>query len=569
MPIESTRSELIQQMLAPEFYPHPVTMPIQSIQTHASIILLTGDFVYKLKKPVNFGFLDYSTVENRHHFCHEEIRLNQRGAGELYLEVLPITRQDRQYQLGGNGEIVDYAVKMIQFPQASLLSNMLESGTLTMSDMAEMGQVVAEFHRDAQESEYVSNFGRVEQIRKSIDDNYHQTEKYIGRAQTQLQYTETKAYTDRFLTEHSDLFLDRIAGGFIRACHGDLHLRNICRWHEKMLLFDCIEFNESFRFVDTMYDVAFAVMDLEARGRKDLANRFLNIYTEQTGDWAGLQVLPMYLSRQAYVRAKVTSFLLDDPSISSADKAVAAKTAADYYRQAWAYTRTHQGRLLMLSGLSGSGKSTLGKQIAQEMGGIQLRSDAVRKHLGGVPLLSKGDGSLYTPEMTARTYQQVLELGAKLAGQGYTVILDAKYDRQLLRGAVIDLAQLLEIPLQIIHCTAPVQVLRDRLQHRTGDIADATVDLLASQQMTWEDFNLVERSYVTIADTTRDFAQSLGSILLPQSDGAESSQIHHDFVDTQHWFLQFQHCDTYKNHDRLAAIELVLLRLSMQTSQSI
>lgn len=188
----------------------------------------------------------------------------------------------------------------------------------------------------------------------------------------------------------------------------------------------------------------------------------------------------------------------------------------------------------MLSGLSGSGKSTLGKQIAQEIGGIQLRSDAVRKHLGGIPLLSKGDGSLYTPDMTARTYQQVLELGAKLAVQGYTVILDAKYDRQLLRGTVIDLAQSLEIPLQIIHCTAPAQVLRDRLQHRTGDIADATVDLLASQRVTWEDFNLMERSYVTTADTTKDFARSLRSILLPQSDGAESSQTHHDFVDKQH-----------------------------------
>jgi uncharacterized protein len=501
---ESTLPELIQQMLAPEFYPHPVTMPIQLMQTHASTILLTGDFVYKLKKPVNFGFLDYSTVENRHHFCDEEIRLNQGGARELYLAVLPITKQGIQYQLNGNGEIVDYAVKMIQFPQASLLSNILDSGTLTTSDIEAMGQVVAEFHTDAQQSEYISSFGRVEQIRQSIDDNYHQTEKYIGRAQTQLQYTETKAYTDQFLAEHSDLFLDRITGGFIRECHGDLHLRNICRWHDKILLFDCIEFNEPFRFVDVMYDIAFAVMDLEARGRKDLANRFLNTYTEQTGDWAGLQVLPMYLSRQAYVRAKVTSFLLDDPDISVQDKAAAAKTAGDYYRQAWEYTRTPQGRLIMLSGLSGAGKSTLGKSIAQEIGGIQLRSDAVRKHLGGIPLLSKGDDSLYTPEMTALTYQQLLELGAKLATQGWTVILDAKYDRQVLRGTVIDLAQALKIPLQIIHCTAPDQVLRDRLQHRTGDIADATVDLLDSQQAAWEDFNPTEHSYVTTVDTTSE-----------------------------------------------------------------
>ena len=501
---EENLPELIQQMLSPEFYPHPVTIPIESIQTHASIVLLTGDFAYKLKKPVNFGFLDYSTVTKRQHFCTEEVRLNQRGAKELYLAVLPISKQGDRYQFGNEGEIVDYAVKMVQFPHSALLSSMFESGQITINDLEEMGRVVAQFHAQAQTSDYISSFGTVAKIRQSIDDNYRQTEKYIGRSQTQQQYIETKAYTDRFLLEHEQLFVDRIAGGFIRECHGDLHLRNICRWQTKILLFDCIEFNEPFRFVDTMYDVAFAVMDLEARGRKDLANRFLNTYVEQTGDWAGLQVLPMYLSRQAYVRAKVTSFLLDDAGISSEDRVAAAETAGNYYRQAWEYTRSKQGRLIMISGLSGSGKSTLGKQIAESLKGVQIRSDAVRKHLGGVSLLTKGDDSLYTPEMTARTYQEVLALGAKLAAQGFTVILDAKYDRQSLRAAVIDLAQSEGIQLDIIYCTAPESVLLDRLLQRTGDIADATVDLLASQQAAWEDFTPVEEQYITRIDTTVD-----------------------------------------------------------------
>jgi uncharacterized protein len=249
--------ELIQQMLVPEFYPHPVTMPIKLMQTHASYVLLTGDFAYKLKKPVNFGFLDYSTVTNRHNFCDEEIRLNQRGAKELYLGVLPISKQSHQYQFGTEGEIVDYAVKMVQFPQSALLSNMFESGAITPSDIEEMGQVVAQFHANAQTNAHISSFGTVAKIKQSIDNNYLQTEQYIGRSQTQQQYIETKAYTDRFLLEYEQLLLDRIAGGFIRECHGDLHLRNICRWHQKILLFDCIEFNEPFRFVDTMYDVAF------------------------------------------------------------------------------------------------------------------------------------------------------------------------------------------------------------------------------------------------------------------------------------------------------------------------
>jgi uncharacterized protein len=495
---------LIQQMLTPEFYPHPVTMPIQLMQTHASYVLMTGDFAYKLKKPVNFGFLDYSTVAKRQHFCQEEIRLNQRGAKELYLAVVAMSKQGDRYQFGDDGDIVDYAVKMVQFPQSSLLSNLFESGEIQIGDIEEMGRVVADFHAQAQTNEYISNFGTIERIKESIDDNYHQTEKYIGRAQTQPQFTETKAYTDRFLSEHAGLFLDRITGGFIRECHGDLHLRNICRWQGKTLLFDCIEFNEPFRFVDTIYDVAFAAMDLEARGRKDLANRFLNTYAEQTGDWAGLQVLPMYLSRQAYVRAKVMSFLLDDPNIPSQERAAAALTAGDYYRQAWEYTRDRQGKLIMLAGLSGSGKSTLGKRIAGKLGGVHLRSDAVRKHLGGIPLSSKGDASLYTLAMTDRTYGRLLELGGKLAAQGWTVILDAKYDRQSLRAAVVDLAIDRGITLQIVHCTAPVDVLRDRLIQRTGDIADATVDLLASQQAAWEDFTPAEGGYVRTVDTAQD-----------------------------------------------------------------
>jgi uncharacterized protein len=506
---ETTLPTAISQMLLPEFYPHPVTEPIASIQTHISTVFLTGEFAYKLKKPVNFGFLDYSTLAKRQHFCEAELRLNQRGAKELYLEVVAISKQGERYYLSNEGEIVDYAVKMVQFPQETLLSNMFAAGKITETDIEDLAGVVATFHATASTSEYIDTFGTVECIQRSIEDNYHHTEKYIGSVQTRSQYTETKAYSDRYFNEYPELFRQRVTGGFIRECHGDLHLRNICRWHDKILLFDCIEFNEAYRFVDTMYDVAFVVMDLEARGRKDLANRFLNTYTERTGDWEGLQVLPLYLSRQAYVRAKVTSFLLDDPGIPESDKQTAVQTATSYYYQAWAYTQSERGKLIMLSGVSGSGKSTLGRQIVMRVGAIQLRSDAVRKHLGGIPLLARGDASLYTSEITARTYDRLLDLAQKLTARGFTVILDAKFDRVSLRAPVIDLAQTQSIPLHIFHCTAPDVVLRDRLQQRTGDITDATVDLLASQQAAWENFTPTERPYVTAIDTTQDVTEFL------------------------------------------------------------
>ncbi|MEH1891199.1 MAG: AAA family ATPase [Nostoc sp.] len=512
---EATLPALIQQMLQPGFYPHAVTEPIQLIQTHISYVLLTGDYAYKLKKPVNFGFLDFSSLDKRQHFCQEELRLNQRGAGELYLEVLPITLVGEQYQLGGTVEAVEYALKMRQFPQESLLSTLFEEGNLNETHLKELGQVVAQYHAQAQTNDYIRSFGEVPKVRAAFDENYQQTEKYIGGPQTQAQFTETKQYTDNFFAERPELFASRIHNNYIRECHGDLHLRNIALWHDKILLFDCIEFNEPFRFVDVMYDVAFTVMDLEARQRQDLGNAFLNSYIEQTGDWEGLQVLPLYLSRQAYVRAKVTSFLLDDPSVPATVKEEATKTAADYYKQAWEYTKPKLGQLILMSGLSGSGKSTTAKYLARQLGAIHLRSDAVRKHLGGIPLWEKGGDDLYTPEMTEKTYTRLLSLGIILAQQGFSVILDAKYDRQQLRQEAIAQATKHQLPLQIIQCTAPLEVLKERLNNRTGDIADATADLLASQLKQAEPFTEEEQSYVKIWDTTQPQKAQL-KLVIPQ-----------------------------------------------------
>jgi aminoglycoside phosphotransferase family enzyme/predicted kinase len=500
---EATLPALIQQMLQPGFYPHPVKEPIQLSQTHVSYVLLTGDYAYKLKKPVNFGFLDFSTLEKRQHFCQEELRLNRRGAAELYLEVLPITLEGEKYQLGGMVEPVEYVVKMREFPQETLLSNLFETGKLNEAHLEELGRVVAQYHAKTETNDYIRSFGEVAQVRAAFDENYEQTEKYIGGSQTQQQFDETKAYTNEFFAERAELFHKRIQNNYIRECHGDLHLRNICLWQDKILLFDCIEFNEPFRFVDVMFDIAYAVMDLEAQERPDLSNAYLNTYLEQTGDWEGLEVLPIYLNRQSYVRAKVTSFLLDDPGVPAAVKEEAAKTAAKYYKLAWQYTQPKQGRLILMSGLSGSGKSTTAKYLARQFNAIHIRSDAVRKHLGGIPLSERGGDDLYTPEMTQKTYTRLLNLGTILANQGFTVILDAKYDQEQLRKDAIAQAQKYQLPIQIINCTAPLEVIQERLANRTGDIADATVDLLTSQIKQTESFTATELSYVHTWDTTQ------------------------------------------------------------------
>ncbi|MCA1995329.1 MAG: AAA family ATPase, partial [Coleofasciculus sp. S288] len=500
---------LIEQMMQPGFYPHPVTEPIQLIQTHVSYVFLTGDYAYKVKKPVNFGFLDFSTLEKRQHFCLEELRMNQPIAPEIYLEVLAIAQEGETFVLAGKGQPVDYALKMCQFPQESLFINLFEQGKLTEAHMEELGRVAAQFHAKAPTNDYIRSFGEVSKIREAFDENYQQTEKYIGRPQTQQQFEETKHFSDTFFEQRQDLFTTRRENNWIRECHGDLHLRNICLWHDKIQLFDRIEFNEPFRFVDVMYDVGFAVMDLEARGRKDLGNAFLNTYVEQTGDWEGLQVLPLYLSRQAYVRAKVNSFLLDDPGVPEEAKQEAATVASDYYRLAWEYTKSQKGRLILMSGVSGSGKTTVARHLARNLGAIHLRSDAVRKHLAGIPLNQQGGAELYTPEMSEKTYNRLLELGVLLASQGFPVILDAKYDRQVFRENAISEAQSHQLPIQIIHCTAPEDVLRDRLSSRTNDISDATANLLQSQLAAAESFTEAENTFVVTLDTTSDWVTPL------------------------------------------------------------
>jgi aminoglycoside phosphotransferase family enzyme/predicted kinase len=509
---------LIQQMLTPEFYPHPVTEPIELLQTHISFVLLTGAYAYKLKKPVNFGFLDFSTLAKRHHFCEEEVRLNRRLAPELYLGVLAIAENDGKYTFaldhaepGHSMAAVEYAIQMPQFDQSNLLINLFEQGKLLPEHMIDIGKQLAQFHAIAATNDHIASFGTMTAIKAVADDNYAATEKYIGKVQTQAQFDQTRAFTDKFFAEHKQLFSDRIAQGKVKECHGDVHLKNICLYQDKIRIFDCIEFNEPFRNSDILYDAAFLLMDLQYRGRRDLANIFLNTYLEQTGDYDALPLLPVYGSMRAYVRAKVTSFLLDDPNIPEPVKASAATEAAAYYQLAHDYATSTQGKIVLMSGLSGSGKSTIARSIAPQLEAIHLRSDVIRKHLAGVGLLEQAGDQIYTPEMTSKTYGKLAELGVLLASKGFNVILDAKFDRQDLRDAVTIAATSQNIPWQIIYCDAPIEALKQRLGDRAakgGDAGDSiatvtqTEQLLANQSEKFETFSAAEKANLLEIVTT-------------------------------------------------------------------
>jgi aminoglycoside phosphotransferase family enzyme/predicted kinase len=503
-------NQLIEQLKNPNFYPHPVKIPIEIIQTHASIIFLTGDYAYKIKKPVNYNFLDFSTLEKRKYYLEQELKLNKKVAANIYLEVLSINDDRGTISLNGTGKAIEYILKMNQFPQECLLSKIFERGELTENTIESLAKKVAQFHQQAETNSYITQFGDLAIIKHAFDENYQQTEKYINFVQTQKQYDETKGYTDKFFTEHGDWLEERQKKGMIRECHGDLHLNNICQWQGEVQLFDRIEFNESFRFVDVMYDIAFTAMDLTARNREDLANLFLNTYLEQTADWEGLKVLPIYLTRQAYVRAKVNSFLLDVDTFSETIKT----TAQHYYQLAWQYTQPQKPRLILMSGFSGSGKSTIGKVIAKKLNGIQIRSDAVRKHLAGIDLNQTGNLDIYSLEMSQKTFAKLAELAEILIPLGYPVILDARYDKYAWREPLLTYAQSLRIPFHIVHCHAPIEILRQRIAARKGDISDATIEVLNAQIEKTEPFNEKEQPYLISLDTTNpDWQQFLESRL--------------------------------------------------------
>ncbi len=513
----SSLPPLIQAMQQPEFYPHPVLAPIKLLQTHISYVLLTGDYAYKVKKPADFGFLNFSTLDRREYFCQEELRLNQRLCPELYLQVLPLgqkTDGSFTWDLSAS-EICDYAIQMRQFDQAQLFSRLFEANQLTPELMIKLGRQLAEFHRQAATDAEITDYASPAGVKQVVENSYGLGQGFIGRSQTEAQFQGTKAFTDQFFIDHQDWLIERQGLGKIRECHGDIHLNNICLFNDEIQIFDCIEFNKEFRNIDVIYDAAFLVMDLEFRGRADLANIFLNAYIEWSGDYAGAILLPLYLSMRAYIRGNVNSLALNDPAIPESDKTAIQATAAAYYHQAWAYTQPKTGQIFVMVGVSGSGKSTVGKQIAAQTQGIQIRSDAVRKHLAGLELTQRGDQSgafgkgIYTPEMTAKTYHRLLELGLLLASQGLTVILDAKYDQRDLRAAVLTQAKAAQIPVKFIHCQARPETLRTRLTQRQGDIADATAKILETQLAQFEPFIAAELPEVLPIDTEADLASQL------------------------------------------------------------
>ncbi|MFQ6671968.1 MAG: AAA family ATPase, partial [Candidatus Tectimicrobiota bacterium] len=371
---------LLEALADPAFYPHrPPSVEVR--QTHISVVALAGPLVYKVKKPVAFGFCDFSTLEKRRHFCHEELRLNRRLAPDVYHRVVPIVREmDGGLALDGQGEPIEYAVEMRRLAVDQMLPARLSAGHVTPETMAALAGVVHAFHTAAARSETINAYGRLEVIEAEVRQNFEQLGPFTGRTIEPEAFALLRDRTERFLATHHDLFSQRIADGRIVEGHGDLHADHICLEAGGTVIYDCIEFNEAFRCLDIASEVAFLAMDLDSLGYPALAEAFVLHYRALAEDPGLPRLLPFYQSYRAVVRGKVESFRLDDPDIPDREKTEAQTSARHYLELACLYAQAFDlPALIICCGLIGSGKSTLAASLASHFDGVVLRSDLVRK----------------------------------------------------------------------------------------------------------------------------------------------------------------------------------------------
>lgn len=479
--------KLIESLQNKTLYNHAVKN-FDVIETHISWVILTGQYVYKIKKPVNFGFLDFSSLENRRFFCSEEIRLNRRLAPQLYLEVVTICGSATQPNLEGKGPAIEYAVKMRQFPQSAQLDRLLSAKGLERSMVDTLASKVANFHLSIEFSSEESPFGDLEHIRQPILDNFHQIRACKLDASIESTLIKLEQWSLQQLKEMADVFRQRKAKGFIRECHGDMHLRNIAWWQGEIIIFDCIEFNKSFFWIDTISDIAFLIMDLEDRRAHALAVHFLNVYLEITGDFAGVTLLRFYKVYRALVRAKVNALRAAQERIGTPQYDETYLDVIQYLQLADSYIRPASPCLLINHGLSGSGKSYISGKILEKFAAIRIRSDIERKRLFQASQNENAhdaiDAGIYTADATRQTYQQLVKIAKILLTAGYPVIVDAANLKQQQRQLFTDLAKSLQIPFMIIDYHASEVTLRQRIKKRAqqqDDVSDATLAVLEQQ----------------------------------------------------------------------------------------
>jgi aminoglycoside phosphotransferase family enzyme/predicted kinase len=498
---------MIQGLLRPDVYSHE-TDSIRLVETHCAWVILTGQYVYKIKKPVNFGFLDYSTLEKRHYYCEEEVRLNRRFAPDIYLDVVTITGTPACPQPGGDGEVLDYAVRMRQFPDNGLLSQLAARHALDATHIDQLVHTVSDFHSNASRASAADSFGDPAHIHHWARENFQHIQPLLTPEDKPETVEQLRQWCDNEYAGLTGLLQARRASGAIRECHGDLHLGNITLIDGRVTPFDCIEFNPELRWIDTVSEIAFLLMDLDDYGQARFANRFLNGYLQATGDYAGLGVLRYYLVYRSMVRAKVAVLRRQQTEKESGDYNQATAELRQYVDLALGYI-THDHTVMVITyGLSGSGKSTVASDLCERSGLIQLRSDVERKRLAGLSATDSSESGagtgLYTADKTANTYQHLGTLAKTVLAAGYSVVIDATFLKREHRDRFRALAAETGTPFLILECIADNSELERRILLRSAgkrDASEATLGVLHAQQRCDEPLEEDEQQYCLRIDT--------------------------------------------------------------------
>ncbi|MBI4191983.1 MAG: AAA family ATPase [Betaproteobacteria bacterium] len=504
---------MLDALRNPACYPHPVQR-VETLETHISWVILTGSYAYKIKKPVNLGFLDFTTLAARRHYCEEELRLNRRLAPQLYLAVVTITGTPQQPVIGGDGPVLEYAVQMREFAQSSLLDSALARGAVGAPITETLARKIAAFHIGLPPALAIADDAATASLAPALD-NFRQMLPLLEAPQDIETLLRLRDWTQREYQVHAPRFAQRQAAGCVRECHGDLHLGNIVMIDGEATPFDCVEFNPALRWMDTISEVAFTAMDLEAHGRRDLASVFLNAYLEPSGDYDGVAVLPFYLAYRAAVRAK-TSLIRSSQHGAAHEQIKRARQAYQrYLALAASYTASRRGAIIITHGLSGTGKTTLTQTAVAALGAVRVRSDIERKRLHGLAASARSGAAtgagIYAADATARTYEQLARHARSIAVAGYPVIVDAAFLKREQRAAFGALARELDVPFVIASFSAPPERLRVRVAERAaqgGDASEATLAVLESQIATHEPLTADELDYAVTVDACRDAAAS-------------------------------------------------------------
>jgi len=486
------------------------------VETHISWVLLTGEFVYKIKKPVDFGFLDFSTLALRRRYCEEEVRLNRRFAESLYLDVVPITLDDGAAHFGGNGEPIEYAVRMRQFPGDMQLDRLLAAGNLAADELAEFGATLAQVHVTLPRVAAAAKFGSAEAVLDPVTENFLQVRQSLFSGLRSEHIDELESWSNARYVELGPTFEQRRNSGSVRECHGDLHLSNLVRLDDGIHAFDCIEFSEALRWIDVISDAAFLTMDCEVRGRSDLAYAFLDRYLERSGDYQAGALLDFYLAYRSMVRAKVAALQAQ----TADDSALLQRFHAhlDFARQR-AFER--RPAIVLMCGVSGSGKSWVAERLVQRLPGIRIRSDVERKRLANLAPDARTDSGvdsgLYAADRSDALYEHLLRCTEALAAGGERALVDATFLTAARRAPFVALADRSGIACIIVHCVASRAVLVERIERRNAqrrDPSEATVQVLDAQLSSYEVPAESEATVVTLDTTSAIDAEHIAKRIL-------------------------------------------------------